>query len=138
MNEEKVIQFPGTQRKPVPAAPKPKKLTDMSDATNQGDIKAIGIRTKDGALTIEKKDKTPLSEAQISLIARIATGLLSIEQLQAVDIVSSGIAFVTIGIKPTVSGADTFSAIDGPGEDLHNIKGKLPEVIERAYAKRGL
>jgi len=133
MNEEKVIQFPGTQRKPLPAVPKPKKLTDMSDAANKGDIKSMAIRTKDGALTIEKKDKTPLSEAQISLIARIAT-----EQLQAVDIVSSGIAFVTIGIKPTVSGADTFSAIDGPGEDLHNIKGKLPEVIERAYAKRGL
>ena len=138
MNEEKVIQFPGTQRKPVPAAPKPKKLTDMSDATNQGDIKAIGIRTKDGALTIEKKDKTPLSEAQISLIARIATGLLSVEQMKAVDIVSSGLAFVAIGVKPTVSGADTFSAIDGPEEALHNIKGKLPEVIERAYAKRGL
>ncbi len=60
------------------------------------------------------------------------------DQRKAVQIVLSGMPFVLIGIQPTASGADFFTALGGEAGDLRNAQDHLAGVIERAFAKRGL
>ncbi len=63
---------------------------------------------------------------------------LSEEQRKAVSIVLSGMAFVLVGIKPSPSGADFFTAVHGEPSELRNAESHLPGVIERAYGRKGI
>lgn len=63
---------------------------------------------------------------------------LSEDQRKAVSIVLSGMPFVLVGIKPTDSGADFFTALHGESGDLRNAQSHLPGVIERAYSRKGI
>jgi hypothetical protein len=69
--------------------------------------------------------------------ARGADGLTE-DQRKAVQIVLSGMPFVLIGIQPTASGADFFTALGGEAADLRNAQDHLAGVIDRAFVKRGL
>jgi hypothetical protein len=59
-------------------------------------------------------------------------------QARALSVVTSGHPFLLIGIKPTPTGADIFSAVHGDPEELRKIHPKLLEVIDRAYARAGV
>jgi hypothetical protein len=62
---------------------------------------------------------------------------LNDDQRKAMQIVLSGMPFVMIGIKPTTSGADFFTAVQGEAADLRNAQDHLPGVIERAFSRKG-
>ena len=136
---DKILQFPGFGAAPKPKEePAVKELVDLTKGDNFGDIENMFVRAEDNSLVMVLKDGKKFTPDVITLLARIACGLLSKEQMKAVDVVTGGHAFVNIGIKPVGSGADTYSAMDGAPEALNNIRGKLAEVIERAYSRRGL
>lgn len=63
---------------------------------------------------------------------------LSQAQQKAVNIVISGMPFIVVGILPTVSGADIFSALGGNKEELIKVYHKLGEILERAYEQENL
>jgi hypothetical protein len=63
---------------------------------------------------------------------------LSEDQRKAISLVMSGMPFVMIGIKPTTSGADFFTAVHGEAGDLRNASSHLPGVIERAFGRKGI
>ena len=63
---------------------------------------------------------------------------LSEDQRKAISLVMSGLPFVMIGIKPTPSGADFFTAVHGEAGDLRNASSHLPGVIERALGRKGM
>ena len=63
---------------------------------------------------------------------------LSEDQRKAMQIVLSGMPFVLIGIKPTPSGADFFTAVSGEPSDLRNAQDHLGGVIERAFSRKGI
>jgi hypothetical protein len=63
---------------------------------------------------------------------------LSPDQRKAIGIVLSGMPYVVVGIKPTQSGADFFTAVGGDATDLRNAAPHLSGVIERALSKRGI
>lgn len=63
---------------------------------------------------------------------------LSEEQRKALQVILSGMAFVCVGIRPTESGADFYTAVQGDATDLRNALPHLGGVIERAFARRGL
>jgi len=63
---------------------------------------------------------------------------LSEDQRKAMQIVLSGMPFVAVGIKPTPSGADFFTAVHGDAADLRNARDHLAGVIERALSRKGL
>lgn len=65
-------------------------------------------------------------------------GTLSEDQRKAISLVMSGLPFVMVGIKPTESGADFFTAVHGEDGDLRNAASHLPGVIERAFARKGI
>ncbi len=63
---------------------------------------------------------------------------LNDDQRKAVQIVLSGMSFVLVGIKPTTSGADFFTAISGDASELRNAQDHLGGVIERAFSRKGI
>jgi hypothetical protein len=63
---------------------------------------------------------------------------LSDDQRKAIEIVLSGMSFVTIGIKPTGSGADFFTAIHGAADELTAAQPHLGGVLDRAFARKDL
>jgi len=63
---------------------------------------------------------------------------LNEDQRKAISLVMSGLPFVMIGIKPTPSGADFFTAVHGEAGDLRNASTHLPGVIERAFGRKGI
>jgi hypothetical protein len=63
---------------------------------------------------------------------------LSPDQRKAIGIVLSGMPYVVVGIKPTQSGADFFTAVGGEATDLRNAAPHLSGVIDRALSKRGI
>ncbi len=54
------------------------------------------------------------------------------EQLKAAGIAVDGMSFVMVGIKPTATGADFFTAIHGKEDDIYNALPHLEGIIERA------
>ena len=50
----------------------------------------------------------------------------------------SGMDFVLVGIQPTESGADFFTAVHGDARALFNAQPHLAGVIERAYGRKGI
>ena len=65
-------------------------------------------------------------------------GQLSPDQEKALQIIMSGMSFVCLGIKPTESGADFFTAVDGDAGELSDAQPHLDGVIERAMRRKGL
>jgi hypothetical protein len=63
---------------------------------------------------------------------------LNDDQRKAMQIVLSGMPFVLVGIKPTASGADFFTAVSGEAADLRNAQDHLGGVIDRAFARKGI
>ncbi|HEX3135762.1 MAG TPA: hypothetical protein VHX44_19525 [Planctomycetota bacterium] len=63
---------------------------------------------------------------------------LNEDQRKAMQIVLSGMPFVLVGIKPTPSGADFFTAVSGEPADLRNAQDHLGGVIERAFSRKGI
>lgn len=63
---------------------------------------------------------------------------LNEDQQKAAGIIASGMTFICIGIKPTTSGADFFTALHGDADDLRNAEQELPAVIARLYARKGI
>jgi hypothetical protein len=63
---------------------------------------------------------------------------LSEDQRKAMQIVLSGMGFVLVGLKPTTSGADFFTAVHGEAADLRNASDHFAGVIERALTRKGI
>ncbi len=63
---------------------------------------------------------------------------LTPDQKKAMEIVLSGMAFVMVGIRPTPSGADFWTALQGEPADLRNAQSSLDSVISRAYVRKGI
>ncbi|MFW5752442.1 MAG: hypothetical protein ACOCYV_00175 [Planctomycetota bacterium] len=63
---------------------------------------------------------------------------LSEDQIKAVQVVLSGMDFVCLGIKPTDSGADFFTAVHGEATVLGQAQPHLAGVIDRAFARKGI
>ncbi len=106
---DKVIQFPGAAGRQPPEPEKP-----------------------------SRGKKAAKGEAAGEPIAPIDTQNLSDDQKKALQIVLSGLPFVAIGIKPSESGADFFTAVHGEATDLLNAAPHLAGVIERALSRKGL
>ncbi len=64
--------------------------------------------------------------------------MLTPEQGRAITLITSGMAFVFIGIKPTPTGADFFRVIHGEAADLRNAHDAVHSQVDKAYDKRGL
>lgn len=63
---------------------------------------------------------------------------LTQQQQKAIGCIMSGMAFVFVGIKPSDSGADFFTALHGEEADLRNAQDHLPAVIQRLYVREGV
>jgi hypothetical protein len=63
---------------------------------------------------------------------------LTPDQKKAMEIVLSGMAFVMVGIRPSQSGADFWTALHGEPADLRNAQASLDSVISRAYVRKGI
>jgi hypothetical protein len=114
MDDDKIINFPGAhQAKPGAAAAKP---------------------------AAKPKARRPEQDPPADAAAAAAQALegLSEDQRKAVQIALSGMSFVLIGLKPTPSGADFFTAVHGDATDLRNAHDHLAGVIERAFARKGI
>lgn len=108
---DKIIQFPGSdERKGKAASPKAPSPT--------------------------KVNSTPSAD-QLQQAQTVLSGL-SADQQKAMQIIMGGMPFVLVGIKPTPSGADFFTALHGDDADLRNAQDHLSGVIERAYSRRGI
>lgn len=81
-----------------------------------------------------------MDEAQAAMNA--ALQLLPPEISKAFGIIqqalTDNVSLVVIGIKPTKTGADFFTALHGDQGDLLAAKDELPGVIERLYRRKGL
>ena len=71
-------------------------------------------------------------------VAPAQSGGLTPEQEKALGIVLGGMSFVCIGIQPTASGADFFTAVQGDAQALRDAQPHLDGVIARAYRRQGI
>jgi hypothetical protein len=115
-DDERIIRFPGSKPAPSGRQGAARKATDASAKAAKGDPAAPGL-----------PPGVPPELAN-----------LDDDQRKAVSIVLSGMAFVLVGIKPSPSGADFFTAVHGEAADLRNAESHLPGVIERAYTRKGI
>ncbi|MBA3686960.1 MAG: hypothetical protein H0W72_17205 [Planctomycetes bacterium] len=118
-DDERIIRFPGAK----PATP-----GRPGDARRAGGPPAKGAKSDSGGL--------PVPDLPPGVPPELAN--LDEDQRKAVSIVLSGMAFVLVGIKPSPSGADFFTAVHGEPADLRNAESHLPGVIERAYTRKGI
>ena len=65
-------------------------------------------------------------------------GAASEDQEKALQVIMSGMSFVCIGIRPTESGADFFTAVDGDAQELTDAAPHLDGVVDRALRRKGL
>lgn len=70
--------------------------------------------------------------------ARGKAGALTPEQEKAIGIILGGMSFVCIGVQPTDSGADFFTAVQGDAQALREAQPHLDGVIARAYRRQGI
>lgn len=63
---------------------------------------------------------------------------LTPEQTKAIGLILSGMPYICIGVKPTDTGCDFFTAMEGPEDDLRNCYDSLPGVLQRLYARKNL
>jgi hypothetical protein len=111
---EKILQFPGAPKKTRERKPKtpPAQAVEMEQTTPQR--------------------FSPPGDGSLGLPG------LTQDQEKAVKMILSGMPFVILGIRPTDTGADFFTAIDGPKQDLRNASGHIPHIIAQALDKAGL
>ena len=109
-NDEKIIQFPG-QAAQSAAASDTDKLAASETST------AGPTATPDGS-TVD------------------APGVMNEQREKSMQIALSGMSFITVGIQPTETGADFFTAVDGVPTDIRDALPVLEGVIERAFQRR--
>jgi len=64
---------------------------------------------------------------------------LNAAQTKAINLIMSGLPFVTVAIRPTSeTGHDFFVSIDGNHDVLRLAQSELPRVIDRAFAREGI
>ncbi len=68
---------------------------------------------------------------------------LNADQEKAFGIVLGGMAYLVVGVRPTIGdrgnpGADFFTVTGGNPEHLRDAKCSLGDVIDRAYARGGI
>jgi hypothetical protein len=63
---------------------------------------------------------------------------LSADQEKALRIAMDGMSFVIVGIKPTGSGADFFTAVHGKRGELADAAPHLDGILQRALEKLGV
>ena len=114
---EKILQFPGTAKK-------------TSRRTSK----------KPPATKIAPAEIPPPAPQRLSPAGDGSLGLpgLTQDQEKAVKMILSGMPFVILGIRPTDTGADFYTAIDGQTQDLRNASGHIPHIIAQALDKAGL
>jgi hypothetical protein len=86
----------------------------------------------------KRSDAAPAKPAAKGEAPVIGADGLNEDQRKAMQIVLSGMPFVLVGIKPTPSGADFFTAVSGESSDLRNAQDHLGGVIERAFSRKGI
>lgn len=94
-----------------------------------------GDRTTPGA---GGSKRAPAAATPVPPPGPIDPTALSPDQQKALGVILSGMAFVCVGIKPTASGADFFTALHGEPADLRNAQPHLERVIGNAYTRKGL
>jgi hypothetical protein len=57
---------------------------------------------------------------------------------KALGIIVQGAPFLLIGLRPTDTGSDVFTVIQGDPEEWRKIRSHLDDIIDRAYAREGL
>ena len=80
--------------------------------------------------------KPPVAEAPAA--SEVGPDGMTEHQRKAMQCILSGMSFVFVGIKPTQTGADFYTAVHGDHGDLRNSLDHLPGVIERAYSRAGV
>ncbi len=87
-----------------------------------------------------KKNTPPQGDDSVSPPGNGDMGIpnLTQDQEKAFQIAMDGMSFVMVGIKPTESGADFFTAIHGNREDLSNAGPHLEGVIQRAFERHNI
>ena len=121
-----ILQFPGLP---------PKKPDMFSDA-------AKGM----SELNVEPGTKEPAPEEPESMFIQMQNpdGSLgpkipmSKAQLKAMQLIMQGMTFVFVGLKPTQTGADFFTAVHGEHTDLRNASDEIPNIVARALHKEGI
>lgn len=63
------------------------------------------------------------------------------DQQKALSVVLSGMAYIVIGVRPTLGdkgnpGADFITALGGDHEALRDAKTSLPDVIDRLFTRK--
>jgi hypothetical protein len=120
-DNDKIINFPGAQR----AAAQPA----------SGAKAAKTAKSKAAASAPGIPDPGRFSPAGSGAVG--IPGLTE-DQEKAIQIILSGMSFVTVGLRPTGGGADFFNALDGQTDELRNAAPHLAGVVERALRKRGV
>lgn len=85
-----------------------------------------------------KRSEVPAKSTAKGDAPAVGADGLNEDQRKAMQIVLSGMPFVLVGIKPTPSGADFFTAVSGEPSDLRNAQDHLGGVIERAFSRKGI
>ena len=57
---------------------------------------------------------------------------------KALHIVFCGMPYLLIGLRPTATGSDIFTIIQGDPEQWRKIRPQLSDVIDRAYQREGI
>lgn len=86
----------------------------------------------------EAAQAKPAAPAKPPTSSPVGPDGLNDDQRKAMQIVLSGMSFVLVGIKPTTSGADFFTAVSGDASELRNAQDHLGGVIERAFSRKGI
>ena len=111
-------------------------LPRMADDEKILQFPGAGKRPDPAAKPAAKPDKSEKAEKGDK--PAVGPDGLNDDQRKAMQIVLSGMPFVLIGIKPTGSGADFFTAVSGDATDLRNAQDHLGGVIDRAFARKGI
>jgi hypothetical protein len=114
-DNDKIINFPGSQAKPAPRS------TIKEHLDRAPTIKEHLVTSKPGNLFVPPQNLK-----------------LTKDQETAIATILSGGAFVCIGIRPTPDGADFITACGGSGTDLRNAQEHLPGVILRLFERKGI
>lgn len=108
MSNDKVIRFPG--------------------------VRSTKVGAPEGGKPGRVDDETPIKGVPV-LPEKVQ---LNADQTKAVQMIVSGMTFICIGIKPTDSGADFFTSLNGDADELRNAEQHLPDVIARLYQRKGI
>lgn len=105
-----------------------------------GPNQSPGGQASDSSDFISTNDSGPAFSGPVSEPGKGEVGLpgLTADQEKAIQVVMNGMDFVLVGIRPTETGADFFTAMNGDARALYNAMPHLAGVIERAYRRKGI